>query len=84
MKQMIDTNNELITEEWLHTTGFDNCKPCHVWGIPNMTWYNAALDIQIYNHNDTGEWLWVEFDSVPMRTRRDLLLLIEWAGLRVR
>ena len=75
---------EAITEDWLRTVGFDDCKPCPVWETPNSNWYNVVLDIEIWNFNDTGEWLWVEFDSVPMRTRRDLRLLIEWAGLRSR
>ena len=69
---------ELITEEWLREIGFDDCKPSHVWGTPNANWWSESDQIEIYNHNDSGDWLWVEYDSISMRTRRDLMLLIEW------
>ena len=74
--------DEPITDEWLRSVGFDNCRPCHVWGTPDTNWYNKTLGIEIWNSNDTGDWLWVEFDSVPMRTRQDLRFLAKWVGIK--
>lgn len=77
----MEDDDELITEDWLRSIGFEDSKPCHVWGTPNSNWYHDFLGIEIYNHNDSGDWLWVEFDEVRMRTRRQLRRLIEWVAL---
>jgi hypothetical protein len=71
---------ESITHDWLRSIGFEQSRPCHVWGTPNCNWWNG--EVEIWDFNDTGEWLWVEFDSVPMRTRFDLRLLLEWVKAR--
>lgn len=78
LKESLD-DQEQITPEWLKSIGFEQNRPCHVWGTPNCNWWNGALEI--WQFNDTGEWLWIEYDSVPMRTHGDLRLLMAWIDL---
>lgn len=47
----------LISEDWLREVGFDDCRPCHVWGTPNSNWWNDKLRLEIWPFNDSGEWL---------------------------
>lgn len=82
MKNASLNDEELISEDWLRSVGFDDCKPCHVFGTPNCNWWNDRLRLEIWPFNDSGEWLWVECDSVPMRRCRDLQLLMDWVRLR--
>ena len=72
-------DREPITPDWLRSIGFEQNRPCQVWGTPNCNWWNGTLEI--YDHNDTGNWLWVEHDSVEMRTRGHLRMLMAWVQL---
>ena len=73
-----------ISVDWLREVGFDNCRPCHVHGTLNCNWWNESLRLEIWQFNDTDQWLWVEYDSIPMRTRSDLRLLMEWMSLHAK
>ena len=73
-----DSTTRKIEPDFLTRNGFLLCRPCQVWGTPNCNWYNKSLDIEIYNHNDTGQWLWTDYDRLTMVYESDLLRLIEW------
>lgn len=69
---------EKITPEFLKQIGFKQCKPCHVWGTPNSNWWHEESEIEIWEFNDSGDYLWIEYDSLPMRYCEDLLALMRW------
>lgn len=75
---------EPITPEWLLSIGFEQNRPCHVHGTPNCNWWHEQYALEIWQFNDTTEWLWVEYDRVPMTCRRDLRLLMEWRKTKER
>lgn len=72
-------SDDLITEDWLKEKGFLRNRPCHVHGTPNCNWSNGK--IEIWNFNDTGDWLWVDYDSVSMKTKSDLQALLDWVNI---
>jgi hypothetical protein len=75
-------DDEPITPDWLRTIGFTQSKPSHVWNTPNVNWWNEQNQLEIWEFNDSGEFLWIECDSVPMTKRKHLRLLIEWFALK--
>lgn len=77
-------DNEKITPDWLRSIGFEQNRPCHVHGTPDCNWWSDQHELEIWQFNDTDHYLWVEYDRVGMTRRRDLRLLIEWAGVRSR
>lgn len=80
--QPLPNDSEPITTEWLQSIGFKQNKRCHVHGSPYKNWWSDKHKLEILEFNGTGVYLWVEHDSVDMKKRRDLRLLIEWAGDR--
>lgn len=66
---------QAITEEWLISEGWEQC-PCDIHETEDTNWRKG--DVEIYNHNDSGKWVWVEQDGVVMRDRDHLELLLKW------
>lgn len=75
---VVDPNTSPITEDWLRSIGFEQNRPCHVWGTPNVNWWSDQYELEISEFNDTGEYNWVEYDSIGMKTRGDLRRLMAW------
>jgi hypothetical protein len=73
-----DSSTRRINAELLTLHGFSLCRPCQVWGTPDCNWYNKVLDIEVYNHNDSGKWVWVAYDRLAMVYESDLLKLLDW------
>ena len=70
-----------ITPEILQALEFCQCKPSAT-GEPNAHWWHEDLQLEIWEFNGTGEWIWAGSESVAalirITTVRNLLQLMTW------
>jgi len=64
-----------ITEDWLLSLGFQRVESDMGRNYPNHLECGA---LNVYNFNDTGNWLWNQYDSIEMRKRGELRTLAKW------
>ena len=73
----LDDDADPITEFWLLSIGFLRV-PSEMGS--NYSDHLQRNDVNLWEFNGSGEWLWREHDSVSMRTRKKVRDLLRWLG----
>lgn len=79
--EMSMSNLDPISFSWLRQIGFEQNRPCHVHGTEYSNWWNDEHEIELWESH-TGQFHWIEYDSVTMTKKGELLNLIQWASVR--
>lgn len=68
-------DDDPITEDWLQSLGF---RPVKSPSGPEYGDHWERSGVNVWEYNDTGAWLWEQYDRVEMRTRGKLRDLLRW------